>query len=210
LGWDLKPFFPSFDGPEYRAFRAALARDLEALLADARALAPLGQANVDAWADLLVRLEQAVARGGHLASYLSCLQSADSRDEAVGREVASAAAARTVQEKLFVLVREALREADDAAFAALAADARIRDVRFFWTRVRERARWTMSEAEENLAAELDPTGLSAWGRLYGQVSGKLEFELSVPGRPARHLPVSMTRTLLEDPDPAVRRAALAG
>jgi oligoendopeptidase F len=210
MGWDLTPVFPSFDGPEYREFRGALARDLDALLGEARALGGLVGASADAWAHLLVRLEQAAARSGHLASYLSCLQSADSRDENVAREVASASAARAAQEKVFVRVREALRDASEADFAALLADARLDPVRVFWTRVRERARWSMSEPEEDLAADLDPTGLSAWGRLYGQVSGKLEFELAVPGQPSRHLPVSMTRTLLEDPDPAVRAAALRG
>ena len=40
--------------------------------------------------------------------------------------------------------------------------------------------------------------------------GKLEFELAVPGREVRHLPVSVVRSLLEDPQPEVRRAALEG
>ncbi|MGH7291151.1 MAG: hypothetical protein ACREJT_08080, partial [Myxococcota bacterium] len=210
MSWDLTPFFPSFDGPEYRAFRAQLARDLGALHADARALGALTGERLDDWVSLLLKLEHATARSAHVASYLGCLSSADSRDEAVAREVAATAAARAEQEKVYVLVREAVRAADDTRFAELVADERLRDARFFLTRLRERARWSMTEPEENLAADLDTTGLAAWGRLYGQLSGKLEFELAVPGRPARHLPVSMTRTLLEDPDPAVRRAAFDG
>ncbi|MBW2416714.1 MAG: M3 family oligoendopeptidase, partial [Deltaproteobacteria bacterium] len=41
-------------------------------------------------------------------------------------------------------------------------------------------------------------------------SGKLEFDLAVDGQETRRLPVSMTRTFLEDADPDVRRAALDG
>ena len=210
MSWDLTPFFPSFDGPEYRAFRAQLAGDLAALLSDARALGALESGRLGDWAVLLVRLEDATARSAHVASYLACLSSADSRDETVAREVASTAAARAEQEKVYVLVREAVRAASDALFAELVADERLGSARFFLARMRARARWSMTAPEENLAADLDATGLAAWGRLYGQLTGKLEFELAVPGRPARHLPVSMTRTLLEDPDPAVRRAAFAG
>jgi len=210
VSWDLTPFFPSFDGPEYRAFRAQLAGDLAALLSDARALGALESGRLGDWAVLLVRLEDATARSAHVASYLACLSSADSRDETVAREVASTAAARAEQEKVYVLVRDAVRAASDALFAELVADERLGSARFFLARMRERARWSMTAPEENLAADLDATGLAAWGRLYGQLTGKLEFELAVPGRPARHLPVSMTRTLLEDPDPAVRRAAFAG
>jgi pepF/M3 family oligoendopeptidase len=42
------------------------------------------------------------------------------------------------------------------------------------------------------------------------VSGKLEFDLELPGEPAQRHPVALTRSLLEDPRPAVRRAALLG
>ena len=36
--WDLTSYFPSFDGPEFRAFKSALAADLKSTLADASAL----------------------------------------------------------------------------------------------------------------------------------------------------------------------------
>jgi oligoendopeptidase F len=68
----------------------------------------------------------------------------------------------------------------------------------------------MSEPLETLAADLGVTGISAWGRLYDQVSGKLEFELKVPGEEPRRVPVSMARTLLEDASREVRTAALEG
>lgn len=210
MSWDLTPFFPTFEGPEYRAFRERLAGDLAGLHAEVGALGGLASERSGAWASLLVRLEDATSRSAHLASYLGCLHAADSRDETVSRELASAGAARVEQEKVYVRVREALRDAGDDLFAVLCADERLRSASFFLARVRERARWSMSVAEESLAADLDPTGLSAWGRLYGRLSGKLEFELELPGRPVRHLPVSMTRTLLEDPDPALRRAAFIG
>jgi oligoendopeptidase F len=76
--------------------------------------------------------------------------------------------------------------------------------------MRRRAAFAMDAALEGLAADLAVDGISAWGRLYGQVSGKLELTLEVEGEPPRRLPVSMSRTLLEDPDRAVRAAALKG
>jgi oligoendopeptidase F len=210
VSWDLTAFFASFAGDEYRDFRAQLERDLASLLEESRTLGALSRESSNAWAELLVRLENATARSAHLASYLGCLSAADSRDEAVAREVASATSARSAQEKVYVLVREALRSADEELFDVLCADPRLESARYFLQRVRERARWSMGNAEENLAADLEPSGLAAWGRLYGNVSGKLVFELALPGQATRHLPVSMTRTLLEDPDPVVRRAAFHG
>jgi oligoendopeptidase F len=80
----------------------------------------------------------------------------------------------------------------------------------FLRRLRERAERSMSAAEEDLAAELGMDGLSAWGRLYDRVTAGLDFTLSEPGGGRRTLPISARRSLLEDPDRGVRRAAFEG
>jgi oligoendopeptidase F len=208
--WDLTPYFDAIDGETYAAFRATLATDVDALQTEAGELGPLGDENRDAWAALCVRLEDAQARNGHLGSYLGCRGAADARDAVVQRETASASAASAELEKVFVVVRAALRDAGDDAFEALLEDERLRPCRYFLVRLRERARLSMDRDQEALAAELGVTGINAWGRLYDTVSGKLEFELAVPGRAPERLPVAATRSLLEHPDQAVRRAALEG
>jgi oligoendopeptidase F len=109
-----------------------------------------------------------------------------------------------------VHVRAALRDVTDERFEALVSHETLSSRRYFLERMRTRAQLSMPAELETLAAELDVTGLSAWGRLYNQISGKLSFDLAVPGRESQRLPVSATRSLLEDPDPEVRRAALAG
>jgi len=206
--WDMSPYFASFGDEQYQAFRADLARDCEALLLDADAMAPIDQGTSSAWASLLVRLEAVSCRSGHLAGYLGCLGAADSRDEQVSGETSSAAAERSVLQKVFVWVRAALREADEAALETLLAQPALEGVGYFVERLRQNAAWSMPAELEALAAELDVTGLSAWGRLYDQVSGKLEFILEVPGQAPKTLPVSATRSLLESPDAETRRAAL--
>jgi len=208
--WDLTPYFDAIEGDAYRAFRAALAADVAKLQADADALGPLQGESRDGWAALLVRLEDAQARNGHLGSYLGCRGAADARDAVVQRETASASAAAAELEKVFVSVRAALRDTDDAVFEALLDDERLRGCRYFFERMRQRARLSMERDQEALAADLAVTGIGAWGRLYDTVTGKLTFELAVPGRAPERLPVAATRSLLEDPDPSVRRAALEG
>jgi len=214
--WDLTPYFAEFDGKQYRTFRAELASDTAELLSESRALAEISSANVPAWRDLLGRLEPLHARSDHLRGYLNCLSAADSRDQTVQRETASAGATRAELEKVFVQVRAALRDMSDESFEGLlgtespGTTGALAPCRYFLARLRSRAQLSMSEDLETLAAELDVTGLSAWGRLYDQISGKLTFDLALPGRETKHLPVSATRSLLEDPDPALRLAALEG
>jgi len=208
--WDMTPYFSEFAGPAYREFRASLSADVANLLGDVRSAAPLSTETVPAWAALLVRLEEIASRSAHLASYLDCLSAADTRDEAIQREAADAAVLGAEISKSFVAVRAAFGEADDGAFEQLTRHRDLAGAAHYLGRVRRRAQWSMSESLETLAADLGVTGLSAWGRLYDQVSGKLEFELKAPDREPRRVPVSMTRTLLEDDSRGVRTAALEG
>ncbi len=208
--WDMTPYFSELGGPEYRGFRTGLAEDVAALQRELARLGRIEDGNLSDWASLLERLESATARSGHLAGYLGCLGAADSRDEQVQGETASATAARVELEKVYVALRSALEDVDEERFARLLDQPSLRDVAYFLTRLRTRARWSMESELEELSAELSVDGLSAWGRLYDQLSGKLEFELAVPGSDVRHLPMSVVRSLLEDPQPEVRRAALEG
>jgi oligoendopeptidase F len=208
--WDLARWFPEFGGETYRSFRARLAADGEALAKRAAELGAPDASTVAEWASLLAALENASSRSAHLAAYLGCLGAADSADERVQTETASAAVARAELEKVYVRVRAALRDAPEAAFEALLASPELEGVAYFLRRLRRRAAWSMEPALEELSAELGTTGFSAWGRLYDRVSGRLEFDLVVPGRKTRRLPVAMRQTLLQDSDPEVRRATLQG
>lgn len=210
--WDMSAWFPAFAGLEYRRFVADLRTDLAALsnAAHQAGLTLASEPGRRALADLLCRVEGVNARLGHLGSYLGCIGAADARDESIQAETASLSVAQSEQRKIFVALRALLGAAAEHDFEALLLLPELEPVAHFLRRMRERARWSMTPELEALAAELDTTGLSAWGRLYDQVSGRLEFDLEVSGLPTRRLAVSMTRSLLEDPDPAVRRAALRG
>ena len=108
------------------------------------------------------------------------------------------------------MIRAALKEADEDVFAALLNVPELSEATYFIGRLRKSATWSMEPELETLAVDLETTGLSGWGRLSDQVSGTLEFDLVVPGQETRRLPVAITRSLLEDPDPTVRKAVLVG
>ena len=207
--WDLTPFFTDVVAPDFATFRAQLDRDAAALRARAEALAPVA-ADRDGWAALLVDLEDLGARLRHVTAYLSCRTSADAADQAAAGALSGLDPVRVDLDKTLVAVRAAFAAAPAAAFTALLGDARLAGAGYYLDRIRQRAAWSMEPALEGLAADLAPTALRAWGRLYDQLSGTLRFTLAVPGRAPVEHPVAMTRTLLDDADPAVRKAALAG
>jgi pepF/M3 family oligoendopeptidase len=66
----------------------------------------------------------------------------------------------------------------------------------------------MPEAEEDLAAALNPSSGAAWAKLHDDVTARLEVPITLRGE-AKTMPMSGIRGLAHDPDPAVRRAAYA-
>ncbi|HEY4001473.1 MAG TPA: M3 family oligoendopeptidase [Candidatus Xenobia bacterium] len=203
LRWDLTPWFDRFDGPAYRTFVETFLQDLADLQKAAADLPPLDVAHVDPWADHLVRMEALGVRGSHIGSYLGCLSAADTTNEAVNEAYAQLSTWRSEQQKLRVRVIAGLRPASDTAFQKLAADARLVGCMYYLERLRHEAKWSMPTDLELLAADLNVDGLSAWGRLYDSIAGTLTFDM-----PGRKVPMAQKISLLEDRDPAIRRATL--
>lgn len=203
--WDLSSFFSSLDDPGYTAWRDGLHHDFADL---ARRATALQATDLDGLAGVLTDLETADARLKHLRAYLDCRAAADAQDEAVAAELASAAVLAAEQEKAQVPVQALLRDLDDAAWQV--ARPELAPLAHDLGQLRRRGRMAMAPQLETLAADLGVTGLAAWSRLYDEISGSLEFDLVRPDGTVERLPVARTRSLLDDADAGVRRAALEG
>ncbi|MFN8606276.1 MAG: M3 family oligoendopeptidase [Vulcanimicrobiota bacterium] len=196
--WDLTPFYPERLGADYQNDRQAFRQRLEDALRETDLVQLLGQ-----W-------EQLVSDSEHMFSYLTCLRSADGRDQLVGQELASLQSDSSRMRQLEVGLGEKLKALSDSQLQELCQNARLKDLDYYLKRLRQRALWQMNSELENLAAELDVDGLSAWGRLYDQIAGRLEFQYQKSDGETVTAPMSMKVSLLEDPDPQVRKSVLAG
>ena len=210
MNWDLTSYFPEFDGPEMREFRAGIERDLADLQERAQGLETLSQDNLQDWEEVLLATEDLWRRLSHMSSYLSCLTAADARNEAYKSEEAAFTRIFAEAEKLAVEFKRALKEASDSDFALVASRDQLAGCHYFLSRLREEAQRTMRPPEERLAADLSVDGLHAWGRVYDTVSGKLEFDMVWPDGRAERLPMSQRRSLMGKADRAVRKAAFEG
>lgn len=210
MRWDLTSYFPSFDSEERRAFEAAIGADVAALTDATRALGTVGGKDDDAWQDAVLRFEAIGARFSHLSSYVGCLASADTADDAYAQAEGRLASLDAGLSKLLVEFRRALAAATDAAFAAFTARAAIAHAAYFLGRLRLEGRRSMAPELEALAADLAPTGIVGWSRLYDTIAGKRSFEMRWPDGKVERLPFAARRSLTADPDRAVRKAAFDG
>ena len=199
--WDLASFYSGIDAPDYRSDRASYKQQLSHLVAAAGEM-PLAEL-VLAWEQLLILNE-------HVSTYLVCQRSADGRDQKVAQELAAVQADGAQLRQLEVVLGERLRKLSPSEFEQLCARPGLEQLEHYLGRARQRALWQMSGDLENLAADLDVDGLSAWGRLYDQVSGRLEFTYQDAQGKAVTVPMSLKNSLLEDPDAGVRRSVLQG
>ncbi|NUO47296.1 MAG: M3 family oligoendopeptidase [Polyangiaceae bacterium] len=207
--WDLEAFFPTFDSQERRSFEDTLLSDAAALLADATKLGPLAAdgAGDPAWEALLLRFEKLMARLSHLSTYVTCLASEDAADERYTMAEGRLSIVRAQFDKLSVELRRALRPLDDAAFNRFASRPALQGARFFLIRLREESKTSMVPELEGLAADLGAHGIMGWGRLYDGVSAKMRFEMRWPDGRRETVPMAQRRSLMADPDRAVRKAA---
>ncbi|HOI42019.1 MAG TPA: M3 family oligoendopeptidase [Elusimicrobiales bacterium] len=210
VNWDLTSYFPSFDGPEMRAFKKKLAADIASIQKKAAKLPPLSARTAGDWEKLILSAENAGTRLGHLFSYVGCLSAAHADNEAYAAEEARLAGLGAEYSKFVVDLLRAFKDAPEKVFSAFVKRPRLKDIAYSLKRTREQARRTMSPAEEKLAADLSVDGFQSWERLYDKISSKLTFEMRWPDGRVETLPISRWRALMADPDRKVGRAAFEG
>ncbi len=207
MDWDLTSYFPEFNGREMRQFKESLQKDIASLRERAGALPSLNPDTVGQWSEILEKNEELQVRLSHLGSYIGCLASADARNEAYVKEEAQMSLMRAEFAKLRVELLRAVKEASPEAFAMVSKRDQFRGARHYLDRLRQEALNRMSREEEVLATDLGVDGINAWGRLYDTLSGKLEFHMIYPDGTRQRLPISQRRSLMENPDRRVRKAA---
>ena len=205
--WDLSYFFQGYLGPDYRAAWQSYRESIERASAVAAGITALEESNIDQVAQLFLSWEELYQMSTKLATYLECLRAADGRDETVARECAALQALGAEQKKLDVQLLDLLKRAEDSAFRQLTQTPPLADARFRLERWREAAHYQMKAELETLAADLEVVGMSAWGRLYEQLAGRLVFDMPDEDGETKTIPMSLKRSLTESPDPLVRKAA---
>lgn len=220
INWDMTSYFSEFGGDAYHAHMEGLVQNMETLEERSRAAQRITLENTDAWVEIFVLNERILADFSHVASYVGCLSSADVGNEAYKQADARISQLGAVYSKSLAMVMDALKAVEDDAFDALLGREELQSAEFYITRLRQNAVKTMAPEMEVLAAELGVDGISAWGRLYDELSGRLTFDMPEPGAQDGNgngaggeaamtpTPMALKNSLLESADPKVRKNAL--
>jgi oligoendopeptidase F len=208
--WDLQSYFPALDSESFRSFFADLERDIAAYRDEALHMPAIEAGSAAQWAALLTKVEELGRRLSHVGSYLSCLTAQDANDEKALAEQGRLSRLGAESSKMWVAISTHFREVSREGFDALCARPELAPVRFRMERILWSAQHMMPADQELLAADMNVDGLSAWGRLYDVLAGKLEFEMKMPDGTVQKRPMAQRRALLEHADAAIRKAAFEG
>jgi oligoendopeptidase F len=235
--WDMSRYFPAVQSPELHAAFDRLVRDIGELrtLFDHHGVrggssaagtpgasgsassagtggGPRRDLAVAAFEEVVQRQNALHEELRTLYAYLSSFVSTNSRDDAAQGMLSELQVQLVELRKLGTRFEAWLGTLDVEALIEGSAVAR--EHAFPVRKAAQSARHLMSEAEEDLAASLSPSGGTAWGKLHGNVSSQLMVPVVFPesAREDRagktvELPMSAVRALAHDPDQEVRRAA---
>jgi oligoendopeptidase F len=205
--WSLASFFPSFDGPEHRAAHAALVQGLTDLGAEVARAAALSGATLASWGEIFLRYERLSAVAGHERTFLYCLSSEDTENDAVRAHWAGFALVEALLAKLRTALAAALARATEAEMAQFEQDPQLASARYIWRRWREEGTRAMATEQEALATDLGVDGFSAWGRLYETLAGRMTFTMTFPDGTEQTVPMAQRRLLTTHDDRRIRAAA---
>jgi pepF/M3 family oligoendopeptidase len=208
--WDLTPFFPGVGSPELdAAFDQVVAGiaslgeffDEHEVGGDRAPASPEAATTAD---EILDRLNALLERARLLSAYLWGCVAVDSRDDAAQARLSELQRESVGLTNLETRLKAwlGLLDVDELVERSETVKAHEFGVR----RAQVAAGHLMSGPEEGLAAELDLTGATAWGKLHSDLTSQIVVTLELDGE-ERELPMSEVRNLATRPERDVRRAA---
>ena len=209
--WDMTAVYPSLDSPEFKQGFQVFTHALDGLteLFDRDGIAqqepaPLDDATVRRFEAVIEPYNAILDQATTLRAYINGFVSTDSRDELAQAKMSEL---RLAMVRLSMLGTRFVAWIGGLDVEALIAGSTVAaDHAYMLRRSAEQAKHLMPPAEEELVAELNVTGQSAWRNLYGSYSSQLLVPVEIDGE-TRELPMSAVRNLAYDPDRDVRRRA---
>lgn len=209
--WDLTPFFPAIESPEFNeafgALTAAIA-DLVQLWDQhniaLRERAALNDQTVQTFETVVDRYNAVLDHARTIYAYLSCHVTTNSRDTVAQAKLSELQQHYAKLSQLGTRFTAWIGSLDVPALIERSAVAQAH--RFVLEQAQRRAEHLMSPAEEALAAELNLSSGTPWAQLHTNLTSQLVVPFERSGK-TEALPMSVIRNLAYDPDREVRRRA---
>jgi pepF/M3 family oligoendopeptidase len=219
--WDLSNVYPSLESAELKAAIKSCERQIRALEKyldendiQRAAKKPSAAVFASTLASYLDRFNTLMRLHSTISTYIYAFVSTDSFDQAARKALSSFEPLGVRIGQIETRFRGWLGAHADRLPAAIEhGNDTVRSHAFFLNEAAEQSRYLMSDAEENLAGELDLSGANAWSKLQGNIVSQLTVDFNRKGagvRGAKTEKLSMPaliNIMQHDADGTVRRRA---
>jgi pepF/M3 family oligoendopeptidase len=200
--WDLSPFFPSVQSTEFKEASASLERRLQEAEGywDRESITAGGSGSPSVLAAAVDILNDLHDRSRLLSSYLECVTTTDSTDEAAAAALSGFDSLAVRLHKL--QVRFSLWVGGLDLVEAKAKNATVKEHDFALTQAALRSKHLMDPRLESLVSDLTISGSTAWSRLHSNLTSQIQVEVD-----GEALPMPAVRNLAYDADRGKRERA---
>src|SRR3990172_7338051 len=207
--WDLGGVFPGLDSPEFDSAFKEVVRAIEDLVTvfnehgiAQRPASPITPEDVKIFGFVVLAFDSVLRQTIILNAYILSFVTTDSRD-AKAQARLSELQGQTIRLKLLGTRLTAwIGALDIEALMEQSSLARSHELMLRQNQIR--ARHLMTPEAEELAAELNLSGGTAWEKLHGDITSQIMVEVELDGE-MRSLPMSEVRNLQWHPDRETRR-----
>ncbi len=209
--WNMEVVYPNLQSPQFEEGFSKVKRSIEELaqLFDRYGIGktehkPLDDETVEQFNTVVERLNETLKEAFTLRAYISSFTATNSRDDLAQAKLSELQNSSTLLSQLSTRLTAWIGSLDVEGLIERSKVAA--DHAFMLGRAKVEATHLMSPGEESLAAELNVTGGSAWGKLHGNITSQLTVPIELEGK-RQELPMSVIRTLAFEKDREVRRKA---
>ncbi len=209
--WDMTVVYPGLESPEFEQGFRSVVQDIDELtglfdkyVVGQRAPAPLDTETVKAFETVITRYNGVLAQSHVVDAYVYSFVSTDSRNDLAQAKLSELEQQQVRLSQLGTRVTAWIGSLDVEGLIELSAVAR--EHAFMLRKAKVRATHLMSPPEEELAAEMDLSGGSAWGKLHDNLTSQLMVLIELNGE-AQEMPMSVVRNLAFEPERDLRRRA---
>jgi pepF/M3 family oligoendopeptidase len=208
--WDLSNIFPGLESEEFKKAFADTPFIIDELMnCFATTLAPLSiETNAQMLNQALVvyidKLNLALTHGGKVGNYIYSFISTDSHNKNATRLLSEFEQIMVRMENQDVIFKNWLSKVQPKINEIISISGPVREHEFALKEIVHFSQFLMSQAEEELASELNLSGASSWEKLQGVITSQITVELELDGE-LKTLPGPALINLRTHPNSEVRK-----
>lgn len=207
--WDMEVVYPGLGSPEFEQGYSQVVSSVNELaqLFEKHNIGktehkPLDEATLRTFETIIERVNEVLSEASTLGAYIRSFTATNSRDDMAQAKLSELQNSMVLLSQLGTRLTAWIGSLDVESLLTRSGVASEHE--YMLKKAAEEATHLMSPGEEALAAELNVSGGSAWGKLHNSMTSQLMVPIELSGE-RKELPMSVIRTLAFEQDREVRR-----